>query len=89
MSKGIIEEYFFYHDKYTKIYGNCTFILMRVGDFYEAYATETRGFDLAVISEAANIIRTKKDKKIEKVENKLEKSVHICLVLIIQLYINI
>ncbi len=70
MSKNILHEYFFYQEKYTKTYDNNTIIFMRIGDFYEAYATEDKGFDLSKISEVTNLVKTKKDKKIERVDEK-------------------
>ena len=33
---------------------------MRVGDFYEAYATFDDGFDLSIISDITNLTKTKK-----------------------------
>ena len=35
---NILKEYLNHHDKYTKIYGNKTIVLMMVGQFYEIYA---------------------------------------------------
>lgn len=70
MSKNILQEYFFYQEKYTKLYGTSTIIFMRIGDFYEAYATEEKGFDLSKIAEVTNLAKTRKDKKIEKVDDK-------------------
>src|SRR5438046_928540 len=67
----IIDEYLFYQEKYSKIYGkDNTIVFMMIGGFYEAYATETRGFDLSKISEITNFVKTKRDKKIEKVDEK-------------------
>ena len=68
-NKGILHEYFFYQEKYTKMYGNNTIVCMRVGDFYELYQSDVQGFDLSKISEATNLIKTKKDKRIEKVSH--------------------
>lgn len=67
----IIKEYLHYQEKYEKIYGKeKTLVLMCVGSFFEAYSTVTRGHDLTKISELLNIILTKKDKKIQKVDEK-------------------
>src|SRR5579885_2921154 len=70
MTKTIIDEYLFYQEKYTKIYGGKTIVFMMIGGFYEAYATDSRGFDLSKISEICNLVKTKRDKKIEKVDEK-------------------
>ncbi|QKF93779.1 DNA mismatch repair protein mutS/MSH [Fadolivirus algeromassiliense] len=70
MSKNILQEYFFYQEKYSKLYGNNTIVFMRIGDFYEAYATETKGFELSRIAEVTNLAKTKRDKKIEQVDDK-------------------
>ena len=70
MTKTIIDEYFFYQDKYTKLYGNMTIVFMMVGSFYEAYATTVKGYDLSKISEITGYAKTKKNKKIDKVDNK-------------------
>ena len=70
MTKTIIDEYFFYQEKFTKTYGNMTIVFMMIGGFYEAYATEKQGFELSTISEITDIVKTKKNKKIDKVDNK-------------------
>lgn len=62
---NILDEYFFYQESKTKLYGDSTIVFMRIGDFFEAYATEIRGYDLSKISEIANIQKTKKNKKEE------------------------
>src|SRR3972149_3704602 len=67
----IHHEYLHYQEKYEKIYGkNKTIVLMMVGSFHEAYSTDDRGYNLKEISELLNIILTKKDKKIDKVDEK-------------------
>lgn len=70
MSKGILKEYFFYQEKYVKLYGIKTIVFMRIGDFFEAYATNNQGYDLAQISEITNLVRTRKDKTIDTVDEK-------------------
>ena len=65
MSKGILHEYFFYQEKYTKIYGNTVLCVFRSGEFYEIYATNTRGYDLTKVSDVTNLVKTRKDKKME------------------------
>jgi DNA mismatch repair protein MutS len=67
----IIHEYLFYQEKYQKKYGHDkTLVLMQVGSFHEAYSTKTRGCNLSIISELLNIIMTRKDKKVEIVDEK-------------------
>ncbi len=56
-------EYLQYHDQYS-IYENAI-VLMRVGEFWEMYATEQRGPDLLKISEITNLVRTQKNKNKE------------------------
>ena len=69
-AKTITDEYLFYNDKYVKIYGKNTLVLMMVGGFYELYATDDEGPDMNRISEITNLIKTKKDKTVEKVSRK-------------------
>ena len=66
----IHHEYLAYHEKYEKKYGSKTLILMQVGSFHEAYATKNRGCDLSKISELLNITFTRKDKKIDIIDEK-------------------
>lgn len=70
MSKTVIDEYFFYQEKYSKLYNENTIVFMMIGGFYEAYSTNTRGFDLNKISEVAGLVKTKRDKKIDTVDMK-------------------
>ena len=60
---SIIDDYISYHNKFNKKYGERTLVLMQVGSFYEAYATETVGPDLRKISDLINIVCTRKDRK--------------------------
>lgn len=67
----IIDEYLFYQEKYAKKFGkNKTVVLMQVGSFHEAYATDERGPDLKELSDVLNLICTKKDKKKKEVSTK-------------------
>lgn len=66
----IHDEYLFYQEKYTKKYGKNTLVLMQVGSFHEAYSTETRGQNLSKISELLNVVLTRKDKSINKIDEK-------------------
>jgi DNA mismatch repair protein MutS len=61
--QSISDYYFDVHCDYIKKYGPKTLILMEVGSFYEAYATDTMGCDMITISRILNINYTKKDKK--------------------------
>lgn len=66
---SLVKEYFFYHDKYTKIYGKDNTVVMYCkGVFYELYATLDNGPNLHKLSEILNVILTKADKSIEKVD---------------------
>ena len=62
--KSIIEEYLLLQEKYSKIYNkDKTIVLMQVGGFHEAYATDKRGYNLHKLSEILNTIVSKKNKK--------------------------
>lgn len=68
---SIIKEYLDHQKKYEKQYGKeSTIVLMQVGSFHEAYSTDKQGFDLHKLSELLNIVVTKKNKSIEKVDLK-------------------
>jgi DNA mismatch repair protein MutS len=68
---NITKEYIQYHDTYKKKYKNVkTLVLMQVGSFYEAYATDDEGPNLQEISSILNIVCTKRDKKISEVSIK-------------------
>jgi hypothetical protein len=47
---NIYEEYLEYYDNFKKKYGPKTVILMQVGSFHEAYATDNRGPNLFAMS---------------------------------------
>ena len=69
---NIVHEYLFYQEKYEKIYGkDNTIVFLQVGGFYESYSIfPKRGFDLSKISEICNLVLTRKDKKVEVVDEK-------------------
>lgn len=67
---NIHEEYIQYHEKFTNKYGTKTIVLMQVGSFYECYSTETRGPNLFELSDLLNIICTRKDKSVPKIDEK-------------------
>lgn len=67
---NIYEEYLQYHEKYVDKYGSKSIVLMQVGDFFESYATNTRGCDLFKISEILNIVVTRKNKSINTIDEK-------------------
>jgi DNA mismatch repair ATPase MutS len=65
----IIDEYLYYQEKYEKTYGkNKVVVLYQNGSFHEIYGTETRGCDLKVVTGLLNIILTRKDKSINKID---------------------
>lgn len=71
MSKtNIIDEYFDYHNEYTKRYGINTLISMQVGSFFESYATDVEGFELQRIADMFNFVVTKKDKSVKETTRK-------------------
>ena len=71
MTKGNIhDEYLAYHEKYQKIYNEKSVVLMQVGSFHECYSTETRGPNLSKLSELLNIVCTRKDKSVNKIDEK-------------------
>jgi len=59
MSKNIVTEYFFYYDKYVKIYGKVA-IFMQVGSFYELYETDDKSCELTKIAEITNLAKAKR-----------------------------
>jgi DNA mismatch repair protein MutS len=70
--KSITEEYFEYHKTYTEKFGkDRTVVLMQVGKFYEAYATETLGPNLKMLEELteASIAHRGRDKNVIDIEN--------------------
>lgn len=68
---SIISEYLNYHETYSKKYGSDrTLVLMQVGSFYEAYATNTRGPKLSEIAKMLTIVCTRRDKSIMEISEK-------------------
>ena len=67
---NIHEEYLQIYEKQVAKYGPKTLLLMQVGSFHECYATETRGPNLFSISDILNIVCTRKDKSITKIDEK-------------------
>jgi DNA mismatch repair protein MutS len=67
---NIHEEYLQIYEKHVNKYGPKTILLMQVGSFHECYATETRGPNLFAISDILNIVCTRKDKSITKIDEK-------------------
>ncbi len=62
----IYHEYLHYQNKYSKQFGkDRTIVLMKVGDFWECYATDDEGFDLSILSELLNVAKTRKNKSKE------------------------
>ena len=64
----ITDEYLELQEKYVKVYGNDTIVLMQVGSFYECYAVDneierTNSDRIHKIADILNIQKTKKDKK--------------------------
>ena len=68
---SIYIEYILQHERYEKKYGkNKTIVLMQVGSFHEAYATNERGPNLFAISDLLNIVCTRKDKSVDIISDK-------------------
>ena len=67
---SITEQYIFNHNKYVKLHGEKTLVLMQVGSFYEMYSTENDGPNLKEIADLINTVCTKKDKNIKEVSIK-------------------
>lgn len=59
----IYEEYFKFHKKYKKKYGEKSLVLMQVGGFFEAYATDDKDLNHGNLPELLNINVTRKNKK--------------------------
>ncbi len=55
-------EYFLEQEKYTKEFGKDAVLFMQIGDFFEAYATLTKGFDLDRIHDITDLTKTRKYK---------------------------
>ena len=66
--KESLNEYFFYHDKYTKIYGENTVVLYRSGDFYEIYGLLDKAPNMLKISETTNMAKTRKKKAVDIID---------------------
>ena len=64
------EEYFYQQEEFTKKYGNNCILFMRIGDFFEAYSTPTRGFDLDRVHDITDLTKTRKTKAILTVSDK-------------------
>lgn len=69
MVKSIIDDYIDYHNKYKNKYEKMI-VLIEVGSFYEAYSTDTEGPNLYEISTLLEIVYTRKDKSINKIDRK-------------------
>lgn len=70
--KSVVVEYFEYYDEYVKKFGkDKTLILMQVGSFYEAYATNEQGPNLNIIEDitGACIAHKGKNKNIVNIQN--------------------
>lgn len=66
-----ITDYLDLQEQYEKTYSKeKTLVLIQNGSFYEAYATETRGHNLNIISGILNYSVTKKNKNIKEVSEK-------------------
>ena len=71
ITKGNIhDEYLSYHEKFKNKYGDKTLVLMQVGSFHECYSTDVRGPNIFKLSELLNIVCTRKDKSIDKIDEK-------------------
>lgn len=87
----ITHEYLHYQNKYSKMYGkDNTIVLMRVGDFYEAYQTNDDGFELSRLTEVVNLIKTKKykDKEVSMTNPYMSGFNHVSLDKYIKLLID-
>jgi DNA mismatch repair protein MutS len=65
----IIDDYLEEQEKYTKLYGESTIVMMQVGHFFEAYAVDNdqeknNSKNLYTLSDVMNIQLTRKNKKI-------------------------
>lgn len=71
ITKGNIhDEYLGYHEKFKNKYGDKSLVLMQVGSFHECYSTDQRGPNLFKLSELLNIVCTRKDKSVDKIDEK-------------------
>lgn len=66
----LIDEYINYHNKFVEKYGKKIVVLEQNGKFFELYATDTEGPDLSEICGLLNIIKSKKNKSINRVDRK-------------------
>lgn len=60
---NIVSEYIDYYNKYTKMFGNRTIVLMQIGSFHEAYCVEDKGPKLHIIGNEINLTVTRKNNK--------------------------
>ena len=60
---NIVSEYIECYNKYKKLFGNKTVVLMQVGSFHEAYCTNDKGPNLQIIGEEIDCFVTRKNKK--------------------------
>ncbi len=61
------QKYLDLQNEYTKKYGEKCIVLMQVGSFHEAYATEKQGYDLYKLASLLNMVCTKKNKSISNI----------------------
>lgn len=65
----IVLEYLRYYEEFSRKYNKeTTLVLMQVGSFYESYATNERGPNLANISNLMNVTLTRKNKSIPEID---------------------
>lgn len=69
-NESIYEEYLKYHEKYKKIYGEKSLIFYQKGGFYQLYSIDNNIIDLKQISELTQIVITRINKKINRVDIK-------------------
>jgi DNA mismatch repair protein MutS len=59
----LIDNYFKEHDSHVEEYGKeKSLLFMQVGSFYEAYQSDTQGYNLDIISDLTNCMISKRDK---------------------------
>ena len=69
--KSLTIEYLEYHENYIKKFGkDKMLVLMQVGSFYEAYATQNRGPDLKILEELTEASIAHKGKEKNKIDEK-------------------
>lgn len=62
-TKPLPVEYLSLQNKYSKLYGKKTLVIIQVGSFHEVYGTQNQGYNLKELGDLLGVVVTKKNKK--------------------------